>query len=81
MLIGRSFTTSINSTVTDYKFEHGRRYHAYQDGKYALPNDDAEINRLGKARLPSLCGGENVALSGDLQNSSTASGNSLCQAV
>ncbi|KAK5121983.1 hypothetical protein LTR85_004555 [Meristemomyces frigidus] len=41
-----SFTTSINSTVTDYKFEHGRRYHAYQDGKYALPNDDAEINRL-----------------------------------
>lgn len=30
-----------------YKFEHGRRYHAFQEGKYALPNDDAEIFRLG----------------------------------
>ena len=44
-------STSLNSTVTDYKYEHGRRYHAYQDGKYALPNDDEEINRLGTTTL------------------------------
>ncbi|KAI6907503.1 hypothetical protein KC318_g4621 [Hortaea werneckii] len=42
-----SLTTSLNSSVTDYKYEHGRRYHAYQEGKYVLPNDDAEIQRLG----------------------------------
>ncbi|KAI7673211.1 hypothetical protein KC319_g5123 [Hortaea werneckii] len=41
-----SLTTSLNSSVTDYKYEHGRRYHAYQEGKYVLPNDDAEIQRL-----------------------------------
>ncbi|KAI6844416.1 hypothetical protein KC340_g754 [Hortaea werneckii] len=41
-----SLTTSLNSSVTDYKYEHGRRYHAYQEGKYVLPNDDAEIERL-----------------------------------
>ncbi|KAI7368279.1 hypothetical protein KC354_g2778 [Hortaea werneckii] len=41
-----SLTTSLNSAVTDYKYEHGRRYHAYQEGKYVLPNDDAEIQRL-----------------------------------
>lgn len=40
-------STSIHSTVTDYKFEHGRRYHAYDEEKYPLPNDDDEINRLG----------------------------------
>ncbi|TKA22627.1 hypothetical protein B0A50_07636 [Salinomyces thailandicus] len=43
---GASFTTSLDSSVTNYKYEHGRRYHAYQDGKYVLPNDEAEINRL-----------------------------------
>jgi hypothetical protein len=42
-----SITTSIAESVQAYKFEHGRRYYAYQDGKYALPNDDAEIIRLG----------------------------------
>nr|POE78488.1 secondary metabolism regulator lae1 [Quercus suber] len=41
-----SYTTSLNSEVTNYKFEHGRRYHAFQNEKYALPNDDAEIARL-----------------------------------
>ena len=50
-LIDPSFTTSLNSSVTDYKYEHGRRYHAYQEGKYVLPNDDAEIQRLGELRL------------------------------
>jgi len=48
-----SFTTSITSTTISHKFEHGRRYHAYQDGKYVFPNDDAEINRLGRWNSPS----------------------------
>ncbi|KAI9679520.1 MAG: hypothetical protein M1817_005542 [Caeruleum heppii] len=41
-----SYTTSIKSSVTNYKFEHGRRYHAYQEGKYVVPNDEQEQDRL-----------------------------------
>ncbi|KAL8969304.1 MAG: hypothetical protein Q9183_002062 [Haloplaca sp. 2 TL-2023] len=42
----RSYTTSIASSITDYKYEHGRRYHAYQEGRYLLPNDENEQNRM-----------------------------------
>ena len=41
-----SYTTSIASSITDYKYEHGRRYHAYQEGRYVLPNDEDEQNRM-----------------------------------
>ncbi|KAF1814563.1 S-adenosyl-L-methionine-dependent methyltransferase [Eremomyces bilateralis CBS 781.70] len=41
-----STTTSIKASVTDYRYEHGRRYHAYGDDKYHLPNDEKEIDRL-----------------------------------
>ncbi|KAL8843927.1 MAG: hypothetical protein Q9176_001622 [Flavoplaca citrina] len=41
-----SYTTSIASSITDYKYEHGRRYHAYQEGRYLLPNDEVEQNRM-----------------------------------
>ncbi|KAL9017170.1 MAG: hypothetical protein Q9185_005499 [Variospora sp. 1 TL-2023] len=41
-----SYTTSIASSITDYKFEHGRRYHAYKEGRYLLPNDEAEQDRM-----------------------------------
>jgi SAM-dependent methyltransferase len=41
-----SITTSINSTVTDFRHEHGRRYHAFEESQYWLPNDDTEIERL-----------------------------------
>ena len=41
-----SFTTSIASSVVDYKHEHGRRYHAYREGAYVFPNDDKESDRL-----------------------------------
>jgi SAM-dependent methyltransferase len=30
----------------NYRYENGRRYHAYRDGKYLLPNDEAEQDRL-----------------------------------
>lgn len=29
-----------------YRYENGRRYHAYRDGKYLLPNDETEQDRL-----------------------------------
>lgn len=38
--------TSLTSSTTNYRFEHGRRYHAYKDGIYNLPNDEQEANRL-----------------------------------
>ncbi|SCB65331.1 unnamed protein product [Fusarium graminearum] len=41
-----SSTTSISSSILDYRRENGRTYHAYKDGKYALPNDEAENERL-----------------------------------
>lgn len=31
-VVRASYTTSLASDVTDYKFEHGRRYHAYKAG-------------------------------------------------
>jgi ubiquinone/menaquinone biosynthesis C-methylase UbiE len=40
-----SFTTSLSAGVTDYQWENGRRYHAYQAGRYPLPNDNVELDR------------------------------------
>ncbi len=39
-------TASITSSVIDYQYENGRRYHGYRQGQYLLPNDDDEQNRL-----------------------------------
>lgn len=39
-------TTSVTASVYDYQFEHGRRYHAFRAGKYLLPNDEKEQERL-----------------------------------
>ncbi|KAK4495484.1 hypothetical protein PRZ48_013816 [Zasmidium cellare] len=40
-----SSSTSILSAVTKYQYEHGRRYHGYEAGKYLYPNDEKELNR------------------------------------
>ncbi|KAL2021766.1 hypothetical protein VTK56DRAFT_6709 [Thermocarpiscus australiensis] len=45
-LAGSSRTGSITSSITDYVYENGRRYHAYRSGQYVLPNDEAEQERL-----------------------------------
>jgi SAM-dependent methyltransferase len=42
----QSFTTSLASKATEYKFVNGRRYHAYEEGRYVFPNDDKESDRL-----------------------------------
>ncbi|ROT35342.1 S-adenosyl-L-methionine-dependent methyltransferase [Sodiomyces alkalinus F11] len=48
----RSFaTTSLAPSVLDYKFVHGRRFHAYKEGAYVMPNDDDEQDRLDLAHL------------------------------
>ena len=39
-------STSVTSSVYDYKYENGRRYHAYREGRYLLPNDETEQDRL-----------------------------------
>lgn len=41
-----SDTTSLKSSILRYREENGRTYHAYKDGAYLLPNDDAENERL-----------------------------------
>ncbi|KAK0383802.1 hypothetical protein NLU13_9713 [Sarocladium strictum] len=37
-------TKSLSSSVMKYKWEHGRRYHAYQDGSYWGPNDQRQLD-------------------------------------
>lgn len=41
-----SLHTSVKSFVTRYPYEHGRRYHAFKAGKYFVPNDKREQDRL-----------------------------------
>jgi methylase of polypeptide subunit release factors len=41
-----SRTQSLTSSVSDFKYIHGRRYHSYKEGEYLLPNDEAEQERL-----------------------------------
>jgi SAM-dependent methyltransferase len=36
----------LNSSATKYKYENGRRYHAFKEGSYLLPNDEKENDRL-----------------------------------
>ncbi|KAE9382009.1 TAM domain methyltransferase [Stipitochalara longipes BDJ] len=43
------YTDSLSSSVRAYKFENGRRYHAYHSAgtdAYLFPNDDSEQDRL-----------------------------------
>ncbi|KAH9227923.1 hypothetical protein K456DRAFT_1741990 [Colletotrichum gloeosporioides 23] len=39
-------TGSVTESILDYRIENGRTYHKYKDGKYNLPNDDRENERL-----------------------------------
>lgn len=38
--------TSLADSVLQYEYKNGRRYHAYQAGSYAFPNDEPEQDRL-----------------------------------
>ncbi|RDW70953.1 hypothetical protein BP6252_07516 [Coleophoma cylindrospora] len=39
-------TSSLTSSIVNYTYENGRRYHAFRDGEYPLPNDEKEQDRL-----------------------------------
>ncbi len=39
-------TGSITSSIYNFQYENGRRYHAFRQGEYILPNDDQEQERL-----------------------------------
>ncbi|KAF1991867.1 S-adenosyl-L-methionine-dependent methyltransferase [Aulographum hederae CBS 113979] len=41
-----STTTSLASSIYDYRRENGRTYHAYKDGNYFLPNDEVSEQYL-----------------------------------
>ncbi|KAL1987799.1 hypothetical protein VTN96DRAFT_2202 [Rasamsonia emersonii] len=41
-----TYTASLTSSALAYRHENGRRYHAYRDGRYLLPNDEEEAERL-----------------------------------
>ncbi|KAJ9307957.1 hypothetical protein DTO217A2_2451 [Paecilomyces variotii] len=41
-----NFTASITASAVDYRNENGRRYHAFRDGRYLIPNDEPEKQRL-----------------------------------
>lgn len=39
-------TASVTSSIFAYEEENGRTYHAYKSGKYVMPNDDGEQERM-----------------------------------
>ncbi|KIW29310.1 uncharacterized protein PV07_05134 [Cladophialophora immunda] len=41
-----SENTSASSSVFDFQYENGRRYHSYKAGQYFAPNDEQEQERL-----------------------------------
>ncbi|KAL1964156.1 hypothetical protein VTN77DRAFT_7244 [Rasamsonia byssochlamydoides] len=40
------YVSSLSSSVRNYKYENGRRYHAYHEGACVLPNDEEEQDRI-----------------------------------
>jgi len=42
----RMSTASLASSIYAYEIENGRSYHAYNAGKYVIPNDEGEQERM-----------------------------------
>lgn len=54
-------TQSVRSSVYDYKFENGRRYHSFKEGVYFAPNDEPEQERMDiQARAMWLASGQKL---------------------
>jgi methylase of polypeptide subunit release factors len=47
----------MGSSVRDYAFENGRRYHKFREGTYNFPNEDSEQDRedMKHAMMVNLC--------------------------
>jgi hypothetical protein len=41
-------TASVTSSILAYQEENGRTYHAYRAGKYVMPNDEGEQERMDR---------------------------------
>ncbi len=39
-------TASLRSSIFDYEEEYGRSYHSFRRGKYVMPNDEREQDRM-----------------------------------
>lgn len=54
---GSLASTSLSSSVRDYLFENGRRYHRFREGRYNFPNDEPEQDRedMKHACVKMLC--------------------------
>jgi hypothetical protein len=52
-------STSLRSSVRNFIFENGRRYHRFREGAYNFPNDEIEQEReeMKHAMVVNLCGG------------------------
>lgn len=52
-----SASMSAESSVRDYLYENGRRYHRFREGSYSFPNDDVEQERedMKHAMVKLLC--------------------------
>ncbi|KAK1990842.1 methyltransferase domain-containing protein [Colletotrichum falcatum] len=50
-------STSMDSSVRDYLYENGRRYHRFREGQYNFPNDEIEQERedMKHAMVKLLC--------------------------
>lgn len=61
-------STSLASSVRDYNWENKRRYHKFREGRYTVPNDEAEQDRedMKHALVIHICGG--VLHSAPLEN-------------
>ncbi|KAK3326711.1 hypothetical protein B0H66DRAFT_581072 [Apodospora peruviana] len=55
-----SGSTSATSSIYAHTVEHGRRYQHFKNGRYPIPNDDAELNRedMKHAMLLEITDGE-----------------------
>lgn len=42
----QSYATSLSSSIQNYNWEHGRRFHSYREGSYKFPNDEREQERM-----------------------------------
>jgi hypothetical protein len=54
-----SISTSLSSSVRDFAFENGRRYHKFREGAYQFPNDEPEQARedMKHAMIVNICDG------------------------
>ncbi|EER41945.1 conserved hypothetical protein [Histoplasma capsulatum H143] len=55
-----TISSSLVSSVGDFIFEYGRRFHKFHEGAYLFPNDEREQERedMKHSMIVSLCGGK-----------------------